>query len=108
VWHDSTDPTEFRLLKLVYNGQEFASTEDFVEAFQTNNLDKISLTVDPEWSGFSRQGDVLPGDDVQGAKQINPAGPRFNITGYTHIEYLGWAFDWSITPLTGTKTPEST
>jgi hypothetical protein len=51
---------------------------------------------------------VLPGDDVQGAKQINPAGPRFNITGDTHIEYLGWAFDWSITPLTGTKTPEST
>jgi hypothetical protein len=54
VWHDSTDPTEFRLLKLVYNGQEFACTADFIEAFQNNNLDKISLTVDPEWSSFSR------------------------------------------------------
>jgi hypothetical protein len=51
---------------------------------------------------------VLPGDDVQGATQTNPAGSRFNITGETHIEYLGWAFDWSITPITGTKTPEST
>lgn len=44
---------------------------------------------------------MLPGDDVQGATQTNPAGSRFNITGETHIEYLGWAFDWSITPITG-------
>ena len=50
---------------------------------------------------------MLPGDDVEGAKQINPAGFRFNITGQTHIEYLGWAFDWSITPITGTTTQRS-
>jgi hypothetical protein len=54
VWHDSTDPTEFRLLKLVYNGQEFSSTEEFIEAYESNRIAKISITVNPEWSSFSR------------------------------------------------------
>ena len=54
VWHDSTDPSEFRLLKLVYNGQEFSSTKEFIDAYQSNSVAKLSLTVDPEWSSFSR------------------------------------------------------
>lgn len=50
---------------------------------------------------LSRQGRAFPGDTRPGAKQIDPAGRRYTITGDSHVEWLGWSFDWSMHPLNG-------
>ena len=100
VYHNSTDPNDFYLMTLVYNGQNYSSVDDFINDYNNNTLNKISITPDVAWSTFERAGPVRKGDTIPGSQQYEPAGKRFTVSG-NHVEYLGWSFDWNNSPITG-------
>jgi diamine oxidase len=88
---------------IVYNGQAFNTTTEFKDAYAAGSINKTIIRPDKTWTGFSRQGEPFPGDDMVGSRYTEPRGKRFNISG-NHIEYMGWKFDWSITPLSGSSS----
>jgi hypothetical protein len=60
VEHNSTDPNDFRLLSINYMGQAFGSVDAFIEAYNSNTINKINVRLDAEWSSFSRYDHTFP------------------------------------------------
>ncbi|KAJ7759342.1 amine oxidase catalytic domain-containing protein [Mycena maculata] len=94
----SMDPAEWYLIRMVYNRQVFATTEDFMEAYSNGTLKRSrspdAPAADEEaWAGRERRGAKRDLDERAGPRQVSFNGPRYKIDKENQwVSWLGWSF----------------
>jgi len=97
----SSDPSEWRLLKMVYNRQVFSSTEEFMEAFRSGTLKRSSLPESSKdepldylsWVTRERRGTKRDLDERAGPRQVSFNGPRYRVDKNNQwVSWMGWSF----------------
>jgi primary-amine oxidase len=97
-----SDPSQFSVLKIVYNHQVFSSTADFIAAWKNKTLKRLPARPDQDpreggdpdaWSTRRRP----PGaqdrdlDDLPGPRSVSFAGLRFRVDRATQfVSWMGW------------------
>ncbi|EIW55896.1 amine oxidase catalytic domain-containing protein [Trametes versicolor FP-101664 SS1] len=93
-----TDPSQWKLLKLVYNHQVFNSTEAFLDAYHDGTLKRLPHRPDQdpsqgEWSTRKRptltaQRDL---DNLPGPRSVSFGGLRFRVDrALQYVSWMGW------------------
>ncbi|THU91038.1 amine oxidase catalytic domain-containing protein [Dendrothele bispora CBS 962.96] len=88
-----TDPSQWRLLKIVYNNQLFNSSDDFLHAYRNGTLERptVSDPSDASWSSRKRVGSVRDLDDLPGPRSVSFAGLRFRVDrDRQYVSWMGW------------------
>ncbi|KAI0689816.1 amine oxidase catalytic domain-containing protein [Cytidiella melzeri] len=90
------DPTQWKLLKLVYNHQIFSTVDDFLSAYHNGTLrrlpDRPDQRQDTDWSARYRP-DSAPRDldHLPGPRQVSFAGLRFRVDReLQYVSWMGW------------------
>lgn len=97
--HTSTDVSKWIIEKIVYNGQPFDSAASLMRAYNANNLTKIHLNINKEYSSYVPKGEIST-DHKQGPKLTEPEGKRFKVTG-RQVSYNKWNFNVHMKPSVG-------
>ncbi|KAI0034736.1 amine oxidase catalytic domain-containing protein [Vararia minispora EC-137] len=92
-----TDPSQWKILKVVYNHQVYPSFESFIEAFHNGTLKRYPKrpdNADPSWSSRkpptmqNKQRDL---DHLPGPRSVSFAGLRFRVERkLQYISWMGW------------------
>jgi diamine oxidase len=104
VNHAGSDPSKWRIEKLLYNEQLFDSVEALMGAYRNgtlvktfipalNNEEKLLFT-------YERRGKEQPSKPMRGPQLYEPDGKRYTVRG-RHVEYMNWAFDFRVDTSTG-------
>ncbi|KAJ7340875.1 amine oxidase catalytic domain-containing protein [Mycena albidolilacea] len=94
----SMDPSEWYLIRMVYNRQVFATTEEFLEAYSNGTLKRSSPPETPgadeqSWPGRERRGRKRDLDERAGPRQVSFNGPRYRVDKDNQwVTWMGWAF----------------
>ncbi|KAJ7814419.1 amine oxidase catalytic domain-containing protein [Mycena olivaceomarginata] len=94
----SMDPSEWYLIRMVYNRQVFATTEEFLEAYPNGTLKRSSPPETPgageqSWSGRERRGRKRDLDERAGPRQVSFNGLRYRVNKDNQwVTWMGWAF----------------
>lgn len=90
-----SDPSQWKILKVVYHNQTFPSVSSFVEAYTNGTLIRFPRPTLPSsndtWASRRRRGAPRDLDHLPGPRSVSFAGPRFRVDreqGY--ISWLGW------------------
>ncbi|KAK0207087.1 copper amine oxidase [Desarmillaria ectypa] len=89
-----TDPSLWKVLKVVYNHQVFNSTESFMEAFRNGTLVRIPERPenrDLSWTTRKRVGKQRDLDHLPGPRSVSFAGLRFRVDkARQYVTWMGW------------------
>ncbi|KAJ6507694.1 amine oxidase catalytic domain-containing protein [Mycena vitilis] len=94
----SMDPSQWHLMRMVYNRQMFTTTEEFLEAYSNGTLKRSSRPDAPKaeeesWSGRERRGLKRDLDERAGPRQVSFNGPRYRVDRDNQwVSWMGWAF----------------
>ncbi|KAJ6544977.1 amine oxidase catalytic domain-containing protein [Mycena vulgaris] len=94
----SMDPSEWYLIRMVYNRQMFTTTEEFMEAYLNGTLKRSNHPDTPSadeetWSGRERKGAKRDLDERAGPRQVSFNGPRYRVdTDNQWVSWMGWSF----------------
>lgn len=90
-----TDPSLWKVLKVVYNHQVFNSTESFMEAFRNGTLVRVPErpeNKDLSWTTRKRVGEQRDLDHLPGPRSVSFAGLRFRVDkARQYISWMGWS-----------------
>ncbi|PBK93948.1 amine oxidase catalytic domain-containing protein [Armillaria gallica] len=90
-----TDPSLWKVLKVVYNHQVFNSTESFMGAFRNGTLVRLPErpeNKDPSWTTRKRVGKQRDLDHLPGPRSVSFAGLRFRVDkARQYITWMGWS-----------------
>ena len=103
--HESTDVSEWKIDKIVYNGRLFYLVDEFINRYEKGNLLKIKLEKsvqgnDELRSSYFRRGSPEMPQPVQGPKLVEPDGHRYFLSGQ-HVRYMNWDFNIHMRSSTG-------
>ncbi|XP_053569231.1 amiloride-sensitive amine oxidase [copper-containing] [Bombina bombina] len=101
--HRSTNPKEWTVEKLWYNGQYFDSVEELVRKYARNELAKLRLpeyNENEHYSSFRPRGEYKTRSDIHGPKVCEPQGKRYRVLG-NYVEYAGWSFAYRVRTSSG-------
>ena len=103
--HASPDITKWFIERVSYGGHLMYTTQDFIERYESNNIQKIRLLrniVRPEqlFSSYNRRGAPDMSHPKQGPRVFYPEGARFLVSGQ-HVNYMNWDFDLHMRSSTG-------
>ena len=104
--HTSTDVSEWKIDKIVYNGRLFYLVDEFIDRYNSNhNFPKIKFphstqSIDELRSSYYRRGFPEMPEPMQGPKLVEPDGRRYFLTGQ-HVEYMNWDFNIRMRTSTG-------
>ena len=96
--HKSTNVSKWRIEKIVYNGQEFASVEMLMDAYKTKTLKMIHFKFEQSDS-YDTDGEKHD-TSKQGPQLFEPGGKRFKVNG-RRILYNKWSFSIHMKPSIG-------
>ena len=96
--HKSTNVSKWRIEKIVYNGQEYASVELLMDAYKTKTLKMIHFKFEKSYS-YDTDGEKHD-TNQQGPKLFEPGGKRFKVNG-RRILYNKWTFNIHMKPSIG-------
>ncbi|KAJ7683677.1 amine oxidase catalytic domain-containing protein [Mycena rosella] len=94
----SYDPTEWHLIRMVYNRQMFVTVDEFLEAFQNGTLKRSTHPDFPSadedtWASRERKGAPRDLDDRAGPRQVSFNGPRYRVDKDNQwVSWMGWSF----------------
>ncbi|XP_050399517.1 amiloride-sensitive amine oxidase [copper-containing] [Patella vulgata] len=103
IEHEGTDVSEWRVVRVIYNGQMYYSIEKLVEQYTLNRLRKLDIKVDPydqQYSSFERRGPKDYDAPGRGPRFYEPDGRRYSVDGQ-HVQYVGWNFNFRMRTSTG-------
>ncbi|KAK0190361.1 copper amine oxidase [Armillaria mellea] len=90
-----TDPSLWKVLKVVYNHQVFNSTESFMEAFRNGTLVRVPErpeNKDLTWTTRKRVGKQRDLDHLPGPRSVSFAGLRFRVDrARQYVTWMGWS-----------------
>ncbi|KAJ7212859.1 copper amine oxidase [Mycena haematopus] len=94
----SMDPSEWYLVRMVYNRQVFDTTEDFLEAYSNGTLKRSSPPDIPgsdeeAWAARGRRGNKRDLDERAGPRQVSFNGARYRVDKDNQwVTWMGWSF----------------
>ncbi|KAJ7196797.1 amine oxidase catalytic domain-containing protein [Mycena pura] len=92
------DPAAWYLVRMVYNRQVFATTEEFLAAYWNGTLQRsarpdVPPASEETWAGRERKGLKRDLDDRAGPRQVSFNGPRFRVDEDNQwVSWMGWSF----------------
>ncbi|KAF8514971.1 amine oxidase catalytic domain-containing protein [Gautieria morchelliformis] len=89
------DPSQWKLLKIVYNDQIFPTVDSFLDAFYNGTLKRRPHSPeqgkDDSWSSRKRVGPPPDLDHLPGPRSVSFAGLRFRVDReLQYISWMGW------------------
>ncbi|KAI0319519.1 amine oxidase catalytic domain-containing protein [Amylostereum chailletii] len=88
------DPSNWKVLKVVYNHQVFPSIEAFTEAYHDGTLirpDTMPDAEEPSWGTRKRPGKQRDLDHLPGPRSVSFAGLRFRVDrALQYVSWMGW------------------
>ena len=96
--HLSTDISEWKVSKIVYNGQMFYDVDDLVDRYVNMPNGVYKMKIEPLgykehlYSSYTRRGKSEMPHPKQGPKLVEPDGRRFSVDGH-HISFMHWDFN---------------
>ncbi|XP_032081774.1 membrane primary amine oxidase-like [Thamnophis elegans] len=94
VDHCSLDVSEWKVIKVFYNGQYFEDMEDLERQFNMGKVRVDKVKEAPLDGGYSSLKQRVPPKDP-GPLQYEPCGPRYRIHK-NHVTFLSWSFAFGI------------
>ncbi|KAJ6512637.1 amine oxidase catalytic domain-containing protein [Mycena sanguinolenta] len=94
----SINPSEWYLIRMVYNRQVFNTIEDFLQAYMNGTLKRSSPPETPNsdevaWAGRQRRGRKRDLDERAGPRQVSFNGARYRVDKVNQwITWMGWSF----------------
>ncbi|KAJ7846914.1 amine oxidase catalytic domain-containing protein [Mycena leptocephala] len=91
-------PSEWYLVRMVYNRQVFSTTQEFLEAYLNGTLKRSSPPYAPvgeeeSWAGRERKGHKRDLDERAGPRQVSFNGPRYRVDKDNQwVSWMGWSF----------------
>ncbi|KAK7029377.1 hypothetical protein VNI00_014631 [Paramarasmius palmivorus] len=86
-----TDPSQWKVLKIVYGKQLFTSLESFLEAYRNGTLERRRVDGDVSWSTRKRVGSPRDLDHLPGPRSVSFAGLRFRVDrAKQYVSWMGW------------------
>ncbi|XP_055513135.1 retina-specific copper amine oxidase isoform X2 [Leucoraja erinacea] len=97
VDHSSNNISEWKVRKVLYNGQYFDNIDELVTQYNKGSVRKIQRTdSDPNYAS------LRPRQKFQtyGPLQFEPQGPRYHVVN-NHVRYFDWEFAFRHSPASG-------
>ncbi|XP_070801507.1 amine oxidase [copper-containing] 3-like [Pituophis catenifer annectens] len=94
VDHSSLDVSEWKVIKVFYNGQYFEDMEDLERQFNMGKVRVDKVKEAPLDGGYSSLKQRVPPKDP-GPLRYEPRGPRYRIHN-NHVTFLRWSFVFGI------------
>ncbi|KAI3611759.1 copper amine oxidase [Moniliophthora roreri] len=87
-----TDPSQWKVLKVVYGKQLFNTYESFLEAYRNGSLERPDRPeTDDSWSTRKRVGERRDLDHLPGPRSVSFAGLRFRVDKEKqYVSWMGW------------------
>ncbi|KAJ8345663.1 hypothetical protein SKAU_G00298560 [Synaphobranchus kaupii] len=98
VNHRSTNASEWRVEKLLYNGQYFESAEELIEKYNGGRINKIVYRKIANYASLKPK--VKP--TGFGPQQLYLQGKRFSVQN-NQVLYLDWSFAFGLSSSTGMR-----
>ncbi|XP_071403066.1 retina-specific copper amine oxidase [Centroberyx affinis] len=98
VDHQSVNASEWRVERLLYNGQYFDSVEDLRQRYETEAVKKIVYKATRDYGSLKPQRKPLQ----LSPQQYYAEGKRFSVQD-NHVLYLDWSFAFGLSSLTGMR-----
>ncbi|KAJ0058443.1 hypothetical protein NL108_014646 [Boleophthalmus pectinirostris] len=98
VNHQSINSSQWRVERVLYNGQYFASVDALRDAYSAGTVKKI---VKAPWKDY---GSLKPRTkSLQlGPQLVSPEGARYSVS-HNHVLYMDWSFAFGLSSLTGMR-----
>ncbi|XP_060551795.1 amiloride-sensitive amine oxidase [copper-containing]-like [Ruditapes philippinarum] len=103
--HTSNNIKEWKIDKIVYNGQLVYTVRDLIEQYESKRMRKIKFENPSRqhrdiYSSYTRRGQSEMAKPLQGPRFYEPDAKRYTIFGQ-HVKYMHWDFDVRMRPSTG-------
>ncbi|KAL5021360.1 hypothetical protein ScPMuIL_000515 [Solemya velum] len=102
--HSSADSSQWKIIRIFYNGQMFYHPDDLMSRYKQNRVRKVKLPnagfKEDLYSSYNRRGPVDIDPPMQGPSFIEPDGRRYIVDGQ-HIRYMNWDFNVRVRTMTG-------
>ncbi|XP_071755636.1 primary amine oxidase, liver isozyme isoform X1 [Centroberyx gerrardi] len=98
VDHQSVNASEWRVERLLYNGQYFDTVEDLRQKYETASVKKIVYKATRDYGSLKPQRKPLQ----LSPQQYYAEGKRFSVKD-NHVLYLDWSFAFGLSSLTGMR-----
>ncbi|XP_043923932.1 amiloride-sensitive amine oxidase [copper-containing]-like [Protopterus annectens] len=101
--HQATDPRDWTVEKVWYNGQYFDSIDELVDKYDRNVIHKLKLSVNSEeyiYSTYKPRGQFKTPTNIHGPKLCETQGKRYLLHG-NKVEYTGWSFAFRVRTTAG-------
>ncbi|KAH9482139.1 Amiloride-sensitive amine oxidase [copper-containing] [Psilocybe cubensis] len=90
-----TDPSQWKILKLMYHDQIFPTVESFLEAYNNGTLvrhpEQKAPDLDFSWTQRKRVGQDRDLDELPGPRSVSFSGLRYRIDReQQYVSWLGW------------------
>ncbi|XP_076609558.1 primary amine oxidase, liver isozyme-like [Chaetodon auriga] len=98
VNHESVNASDWRVERLLYNGQYFDTVEELRQKYDAGSVKKIVYKESPDYGSLKPRKKPL-----QIGPQLSYAeGKRFGVSN-NHVLYLDWSFAFGLSSLTGMR-----
>ncbi|XP_059204153.1 primary amine oxidase, liver isozyme-like [Centropristis striata] len=96
--YKDTNITNWRVIKVLYNGQYFDSINELKQQYEAGNVSKVIYKPVPNYASLK------PKEKPTGIgpQQVYVQGKRFSVKN-NHIVYLDWSFAFGLSPLRGMR-----
>ncbi|XP_036617584.1 amiloride-sensitive amine oxidase [copper-containing] [Trichosurus vulpecula] len=111
--HESSDPQEWRVEQVWYNGKFYESPRDLAEQYEEGKVDVVILEdlppkgemgggteEQPLFSSYQPRGHFPTPTAMSGPHLVEPQGPRYQLEGNA-VLYGGWSFAFRMRTSTG-------
>ncbi|XP_078124800.1 retina-specific copper amine oxidase [Sander vitreus] len=96
--HESVNASEWKVERLLYNGQYFDTVEELKEKYETGSIKKIVYKETPDYGSLKPRHKPLQ----IGPQLFNAEGKRYSISN-NHVLYLDWSFAFGLSSVTGLR-----
>ncbi|XP_066477625.1 amine oxidase [copper-containing] 3-like [Tiliqua scincoides] len=90
----SLDPSQWKVLKVFYNGQYFENMEDLESQFNQGHVQVVKVKKVPSDGGYSSLKQRVP-HTGPGPLHYEPRGPRYRIRN-NQVDFMSWSFTFGI------------
>ncbi|XP_026180474.1 retina-specific copper amine oxidase [Mastacembelus armatus] len=98
VNHESVNASNWRVERLLYNGQYFNTVDELRQKYDSNSINKIVYKKLPDYGCLKPKNKPLQ----IGPQMFYVEGKRFSVSK-NHVLYLDWSFAFGLSSLTGMR-----
>ncbi|XP_070838099.1 primary amine oxidase, liver isozyme-like [Chaetodon trifascialis] len=98
VNHESVNASDWRVERLLYNGQYFDTAEELKQKYDAGSVKKIVYKESPDYGSLKPRQKPLQ----IGPQLFYSEGKRFSVSN-NHVLYLDWSFAFGLSSLTGMR-----